>query len=224
MRWIVFLCAVYGAAQGPPGGSEPKAKAADYPVHAAAGTLEIGAEYMVHSFSGRGQTFVTGKYLVVEVALFPHGKTIGLQQSFFSLRLNGKKQTIAPQAPGFVAASLKYPDWDNQRRLEGYGGMGDTGVILGRPAPAERFPGDPNARSRLPNPPRAPEPDQRSGIDKPDQPTADQVALETALPEGSFKTPASGFLYFPYSGKTKSIKSLELRYAGPEGGATLRLR
>ncbi len=36
--------------------------------------------------------------------------------------------------------------------------------------------------------------------------------IRTALPEGSFKGPVSGFLYFPWKGKPKSIKKLDLLY------------
>ena len=226
MRWTVLLWAALAAAQAPaPRGTGPKPRAADYPAHTQAGQLAIGAEYMVHSFSGSGQTFVAEKFLVVEVALYPpRGATITVQAGHFALRVNGKKQAILAQAPGFVAASLKYPDWEYRPRLEGYGGAGNAGVILGRPAPTERFPGDPNARNRLPAPPRAPEPDNPSGADRPPQVTADEVAVESSLPEGPSRGPVSGYLYFPYTGKTRSIKSLELDYTGPEGEAALKLR
>jgi hypothetical protein len=128
-----------------------------------------------------------------------------------------------PQAPGFVAASLKYPDWDQERRLEGYGGIGNAGVILGRPRPTERFPGDPTARTPLPPAPRAPEPEDPGGIDRQPPPSVDVVAVESALPEGPAPGPVSGFLYFAYKGKVKSIKSVDLQYSGPDGEAALKL-
>jgi hypothetical protein len=206
-----------------PGGSEPRANAADYPAHSQAGKLAIGAEYTVHSFSGSGHTFVAEKYLVVEVALYPPpGVEVLVAESRFGLRVNGKKRPLEAQSAFFVAASLKYPDWEQSRSVEGWGGSGDTGVILGRPAPTERWPGDP--RGRIPRPPpRAPKPEDRSGIEHTPEKTADQVAVEAALPEGPTRRPVSGFLYFPYSGKTKGIKTLELLYLGPEGETALKL-
>ena len=91
-------------------------------------------------------------------------------------------------------------------------------MILGRPVPVERFPGDPTARRRLP--PRAPEPEDRSGAEKTPEPKAEEVVVETALPEGTQRLPVSGYLYFAYKGK---VKSVELIYDGPEGHAALRL-
>lgn len=196
-------------------GTVPKTRPEDYPAHAAAGKLRLGADYTVHSFSARGRTFVADAYLVVEVALYaPRGEEVMVSTSRWTLCVNGKKQPLAPQAPQFVAASLKYPDWQNTRTLEAQAGP----VILGRPVPVERFPGDPTARRRLP--PRAPEPEDPSGAEKTPEPKAEEVVVETALPEGTQRLPVSGYLYFAYRGK---VKSVELIYDGPEGRAALRL-
>src|SRR3989442_1674390 len=93
------------------GGTEPKQKAADYPAHVTLDNTSIGAEYLVHSFSGHNQTFITADYLVIEVAVFPgRNEPVEIGTQTFALRLNGRKQAISPDAPGFVAASLKYPD------------------------------------------------------------------------------------------------------------------
>ncbi|HEY3031744.1 MAG TPA: hypothetical protein VGJ68_16415 [Bradyrhizobium sp.] len=207
-------------------GAEPKAKAADYPAHSAVGGLEIGAEYMVHSFSGHGQTFIAKDYLTVEVALYTRGADrLELSQGQFTLRLNGRKQMLLPQAPTFVAASLKYPDWEYNRSAEVYAGAGNTGVTIGRPPTVERFPGDPRpGQQRLPRPPQAPEPEDRSGVDKQPPAKAEDVAVAVALPEGDVKPPVSGYLYFAWKGKTTSIKSVELMYTGPAGAVTLKLQ
>lgn len=204
--------------------TEPKQKTADYPAHGACDKLAIGAEYLVRSFSGHNQSFVTKDYLVVEVALFPvAGSRLSVENGQFALRLNGKKQTILPQAPGFVAASLKYPDWENRRSAVATVGAGNGEVIVGAPERVERFPGDPRPRqTRLPNPPKAPEED-RSGLEKEPAARADEVAVESALEEGEISGARSGYLYFPYKGKTKGIKSLELIYQGPAGAVTVRL-
>jgi hypothetical protein len=44
-----------------------------------------------------------------------------------------------------------------------------------------------------------------------------------ALPEGKYAPPLAGLVFFPFRGKMKSIKSLELLYEGPAGKATLKL-
>src|ERR1019366_1926194 len=75
-------------------GTTPKASAQDYPVRAKLENLSIGAEY-----------------LVAEVALFPaNGQSLLVNAGHFTLRVNGRKQALSPQAPEFVANSLKYPE------------------------------------------------------------------------------------------------------------------
>jgi hypothetical protein len=131
----------------------------------------------------------------------------------FSLRVNGRKQALSPQAPEFVAASLKYPDTDCGRQAVAALGP----VVLGAPRPVERFPGDPNAQTtRLPQ-------DDSSGIDKPPPVKPEELAVQAALPEGEHHGPASGFLYFLYRGKLSHILSLELIFASPAGDSTLPL-
>ncbi len=139
----------------------------------------------------------------------------------FRLRVNNKKQTLYSQTPGMVAASLKYPDWHERRGLEGSAGAGNAGVILG--TPSSRFPGDSRDRRRLPAPPRAPEEENRSGIERAPETKAEDAVVGAALPEGPQRGPVAGCLYFPYDGKLKSLKTLELLYEGPRGTASLRL-
>lgn len=214
---LVLIAAAPALAEG----TTPRKKAADYPVREKLETLEIGAEYLVHSFSGHNQTFVTSDYLVVEVALYPAGGERPLVASGqFTLRINGKKSALLPQAPGMAAASLKYPDWENRPSLTAAAGP----VIIGRPAPVERFPGDPRpGQTRLPAPPRAPEPENPSGMERESPVRAEELVVECALPEGIAKGPVSGYLYFPHKGKVSSIRSLELIYTGTAGNTTLKL-
>ncbi len=201
--------------------SDPKPKATDYPAHSEAGKLALGAEYMVHSFSGGGQMFVTDDYLVVEVAIYPpSGTTYEVNAGRFSLRINGAKRTIPPQAPSFVAASLKYPDWEQRPRAIAQAGP----VIIGAPPTVGRFPGDPTPRqTRLPDPPRAPEPENRSGVEREPPKTGEEVVVESALPGGPRGTPVAGNLYFAYKGKVEKIRKLELLHQGPEGASALQL-
>ncbi len=203
--------------------TDPKQKAADYPVHAVAGTVSVGAEYMVRSYQGRNHTFVTNDYLVVLVAVYPPKfQKIPVSLDQFTLRVNGK--TVHAQMTSFVAASVKYPDWGRDRRVTAAGGLGDVGVILG-PTPAPRFPGDPTpTRDRLPRPPRAPDDGRPGGVDPPEPVQPEEIIVTYALPEGECSVPVSGYVYFPYRKKTKSIRSLDLVYNGPDGSATVRLQ
>jgi hypothetical protein len=220
----VLLAAAPLAAQGPYG-TTPKPKVTDYPVHGQAGVVSMGAEYLVRSVPVGDQTLIVPDYLVVEVALYPPaGRPLAVSSGEFTLRLNGKKQVLHAQAPGFVAASLKYPDWEQRPTVVGYGGIGNAGVILGRPEQVERFPGDPRpTQTRLPRPPTAPAPEDPSGLPKPEARPPEDAVNQTALPSGQVRGPVSGFLYFAFKGKPKSVKTLELLYVGPAGNATLRL-
>jgi hypothetical protein len=216
MRYTLFLCAsALAFAQG----TTPKPTPAEYPVYANAGNLVVGAEFMVHSFSQGEQTFIARDYLVVEVALFPpKGEIAGVEPAKFSLRINGRKTVLMPQTPAMVAASLNHREWQERPGATADIGMGGVGVGLGHPRQATPFPGAP-PEQRLPKPPRAPDADNPSGVVK-EEVKPEELVVRTALPEGGHRGAVSGFLYFAYTGKTSSIKSLELLYEG----AVLKLR
>jgi hypothetical protein len=203
---------------------QPRAKAANYPAHAELKALSIGADFLVHTFSGKGQSFFVPDYLVIEVAIYPvPGSRPLVAHSHFTLKINGK-QPILPQPPQFVAASLKYEDWERRPTVVAEAGVGDAGVILGRRQPTSRFPGDRRpTQDRLPKPPRAP--DSSSGVEKQEEVRAEEICVEQALPEGVAAGPWRGYIYFPHKGKVKDIKKLELVYSGLEGHTgTLKLR
>lgn len=209
MRWTLLLaCASAALAQS---GTDPKPRAEDYEVHGRSKDVAIGAEFMIHSFSGKDQTYIAKDFLVVEVALYPpKDSSIQVNGGRFALRINGKKQVMPPVQPQMVAASLQHPEWQWQTgpRLEGGGGLDNAGVILGRPRPTQ-VPGGQEPRG--PTQPRAPV-DRPGGIEPEPRAPAHELVVQTALPQGSYKGPVSGFLYFPYKGKTTSIKSLDLLY------------
>jgi len=215
MRCLLLLCAAsLACAQG----TTPKSTPEDYPAHATVGTVPVGAEFMVHSFSRGEQMFIAPDYLVVEVALFPpKGQTVRVEPLQFSLRINGKKALLLPQAPDSVAASLHHPEWQQGPRMDAGIGMGGIGVGTGQPRQTAPFPG--GTTSRLPQPPRAPDADNPAGIER-ETVKPEQLLVETALPGGDHRGPVSGFLYFAYRGKIGSIKSLELLFEG----AVLKLR
>jgi hypothetical protein len=216
MRWILWMgCAALAFGQV---GTQPKPKAEEYELHARAGRVELGAEFMVHSFSGPGQTFIVKDYLVVEVALYPEkGLSVHADHSDFALRVNGKPRVIPSMPPTAVVAAIENPQmYGGGPRLDGGAGVG--GVILGIPGTGGRQ-GGPDGRP-VPAPPRAPDPNAPPGVDPPEQVSPNELLVRTALPAGDFKGPVSGFLYFPYRGKTSSIKSLELLY----GDTVLKVR
>lgn len=205
-------------------GTQAKQKPANYPVHSQAGEIGLGAEYLVHSFSGGGNTFIAPDYLVIEVALFPPpGQALSVASEQFTLRMNAKKAILYPQAPGMVAASLKYPDWEMRPGVETSVGLGDAGVVIGRPRTVGRFPGDRrDPTTRAPQQPKVP-PQTPAGVEKQPAMTAAEVAADAALPAGEFRGPVSGYVYFHYQGKTTSIRSLELIWRHGAGSITLPL-
>jgi hypothetical protein len=124
---------------------------------------------------------------------------------------------LMPASAFMVAGTLRYPEWQTGPRLEGSVGSGPVDIVLGRPSPT-RIPGGP--QSRLPTPPRVPEADPPGGVQREPPVKAEDLLIQTALPEGEIARPVSGFLYFPYKGKAGSIKKVELLW----GDAVLKLR
>lgn len=218
---LTLLCWRVLAAESP-----PKTSPGDYGVQAQLKDAVLAADYNIRTLFAAGGPVAVADYLVVDVALFPvKGASLAVTASQFTLRLNGKKAALLAQTPGMVAASLKYPDWDQPRSLEARGSLGDAGVILGRPRASERFPGDSRpGRTRLPAPPRAPVPEDRSGIDRPPPVEPAEAVVEEALPEDLYRGPRHGSLFFHYKGKISNLKKVELLYDGPAGKAVLRLR
>ena len=200
----------------------PRSKASDYPAHAALPGMEIGAEYLVHSIPVKNRMYFSKEYLVVDVAVFPatKGGPVSISARRFTLKINGGKMVLDTDSPGTVAASLKYPDWEQRRAVTAQAGP----VIFGAPPAVGRFPGDPRpTQGRLPPAPRVPEqPDPSSEPKQSDLPIDQQIA-QIALPEGSFNEYAKGCLFFRFTGKTKSIRSLELVYDTGDKGSKVAL-
>lgn len=192
----------------------PRTKASDYPRRIALSSLEIGAEYLVHSIPGPNGGYFAKDYLVVEVAVFPAAKNaVKISSGQFTLRINNKA-TLVTQASGAVASSIKYPDWEQRRNMSAQAGP----LIFGPPA-VGRFPGDPTQPRPLPSP--VPEQTDAAGVKAPDLPIETAVA-QAALPEGLISEHVKGCLFFRFNGKLKSIKSLELIYEQP-GAASARI-
>ncbi len=175
---------------------EVRKSAEEYPAHTSVADMNVGVEYMVTTFSAEGQTFTIDDHLILEIGIFPRAES-KVDVRRFTLRINGKREVFA-QIPGMVAASVKYPDWTQKPTLEAAAGP----IIVGRPQSPGRFPGDP----RTPLPRRQPMENEspRGQIDYGD------LITKSALPEGLKNKPLAGLIYFPYDGKLKSIRTVEL--------------
>lgn len=211
-----FLPLLYAAGLLFAQGTETKRTAGEYEVHGQSKTGEIGAEYMVHSFSRGEQMFIAKDYLVVEVAIFPpKGTEYEVLHTDFSLRINGKQEVLHAVEPTMVAADMEHPEHQTEREgphVQATAGTNEGGVSVGgppvnpNPFPGSQAPGTPHY------PPVEIPRDNPSGVTKePLNPT--EVLMQTALMEGPHRAPTSGFLYFPYRHKMSSLKSLELIYA-----------
>jgi hypothetical protein len=215
VRWtLVFLCAT-GCASGllAQGGTDPKPKADDYEEHGQARSAAIGAEFMIHSFSGQGVTYLAPDYLVVEVALYPaKGTEIEVRAGAFALRLNGKKAAILPAAVTMVATDLQHPEWRDSPGLQVGAGTAEGGVVLGAPRQTP-VPGQPRSGTPTGTPmPGSDEDPIGGGAPRAPRVTAQDLLMATALPEGKHHTAVSGYLYFPYRGKAGSLKTVELLF------------
>lgn len=213
MRYLAVLClSGLACAQG----TDPKPKVEEYEVHSAAKGVAVGAEYMVYSVSGQGTTIIVDDHLVVEVALFPpKGKTVVSGAYEFQLRVDGK--TLRPVTPQIVVMATQRRDLYTPRGVQATTQTGDDTIIVGGPSrPLPPFGGG----RRTPAPPRAPEPDLRDRAPRPEPVRADELIAASALPEGEFKSPVSGYVYFPFTGKASKIKRVDLLY----GDAVLRLK
>ena len=203
----------------------PRSKASDYPAHAQLPAFEIGAEYLVHSIPSEKGEYWAKDYLVVEVAVFPAARNnVTVSSGQFRLRVNGKKAVLLTESPGTVAAALKYPDWETRPNLTASAGIGDAGVILGAPPAVGRFPGD--NRGAPPHPvPTNPSDQDGYSVTRDQGPPIEKAVEYAALPEGRFNEPVKGCIFFRFSGKLKSIKTLDLVYdpSADGAGATLAL-
>jgi hypothetical protein len=153
----------------------------------------------------------------VEIEVFPTNKDgVRISSAHFKLRINNKS-VLASQSAGMVAASLKYPDWEQHPNLTAQAGP----LVFGAPPAAGRFPGDPTQPRPLPTP-RVP--DQTGAEIEPqrDLPVEEAIA-KAALPEGPFAQPVKGCVFFRFEGKLKSIKSLDLMYDPGDAAAPAKI-
>lgn len=207
---LLVACAVVAAQE-----KEPRSKAADYRAHAHVANAEIGAEYLVHSIPAASGSYLAKEYLVIDVGVFPNSiDGVMVSSGQFTLRINHGKTVLYAQSPGMVAGSLKYPDWEQRPTVMAGAGVGDGTIVFGPPR-VGRFPGDPNSpQSPIPPVPRAP---QDNTVEQAPQMPVEEAIGRAALQEGQADRPVKGCLFFPFQGKTKSIRSLELEYEAAGG-------
>src|ERR1700722_8126668 len=180
----------------------PRATPADYQAHAPAGALTVAAEFTGHSVPTPDAILSTEDYIVVEVALFgPAGARAKLSYQDFSLRLNGKKAPLPAQPNTFVFKTLKDPEWAPPEKV-----ASKSKTSIGG--------GGQNGTSSTPAPVHIPIELER---------TMALRVQKASLPEGDPPPPEAGLLFFQHRGKTESIRSIELIYAGPAGKTTLAL-
>ncbi len=210
---LLLLVSAYAAAQ-----NEPSRKVDEYPAHISTQAFDLGAEFLVHSIPAERGALYADSYLVVEAAIYPKTPAVNIAAWNFRLEINHKKTLLFPQSAGIVAASLKYPDWEEHPTFIATGGIGDGQVMIGRPPLQPRFPGDNRPyEGRRPLPPRQGDPAEAPR-------PVDEVVANAALPEGDLHTPQKGLLYFAFSGKIKSIHSVVLLYESGRESVRLRLR
>jgi len=203
----------------------PRTQPQHFPLQAKAGTLTLAAEYLVRGLPGDTEVFFVRDYLVVEIAFFPApGSRQAIRNTAFTLILNKDKTPLLPATPQMVAAALKYEDWTDRPTLQTSVSSDGGTILIGGPQRTPRFPNDPTvATDPTRTPPRVETNPDRSGIERPKE-AAPEAAVAYALPEEPFSAPIRGYLYFPYSGKTKSIKKAVLLFRGEQGEATLNLK
>ncbi|HLH42069.1 MAG TPA: hypothetical protein VKV74_03710 [Bryobacteraceae bacterium] len=188
-----------------PGALPPRSAPSDYPSQAQAGAITIAAEFKGHFVPTLDGTLTTEDYIVVEAALFgAPGAKIRLSVDDFSLRVNNKKNPLASQPYGAVAASLTDPDWEpptppESKNKTSFGGGGGGGGQNDPPPP----------------PPRPPVETRRAWLAR---------TAKVSMAEGERPLPQAGLIFFPYRGQSKGIDSLELIYKGPAGRVTLDLQ
>lgn len=184
-----------------PQGLAPRSSPSDYPAQAKLGAITLAAEFAGHGVPTPDGPLSTENYVVVEVAFFgPAGTRLPISFNDFSLRINGKKNPTSSESYERVGTSVKDPEWAPPPQKEEKSG-GAAGLLGG---------GD--ATDKIP--PRPPAELRRSWA---------QRVKKAALADGERPLPQDGLLYFSYGGKTESIRSLELVYAGAAGKAELRL-
>ena len=144
--------------------------------------------------------------MAIEVAFYgPPDSKLVLSADDFTLRVNGKKP-LAEQSFEDTLRSLRDPDWippdsssSGDSKKTSVSGSGGGSKDLTAPPP--------------PPPPMPPELRRAMAV---------RVRRDSMM-VGERALPQAGLLFFSYSGRTESLKSIQLIYNGPAGKATIPL-
>jgi len=178
----------------------PRATPSDYLSQVKVGQYTLAAEFKGHSIPNDQGPLVSEEYVVVEVAFFgAPGAKLVLSPEHFSLRLNGKKNTIPSRHFGLVLGSVKDPEQEPTKAKS----KSKTNI-----GGSEREPGEPEAPVKIPLE------TQRAWA---------QRVQQAVLPEGERPLPQAGVVFFPHRGKTQGLRAVELVYNGPAGEASVAL-
>ena len=189
-------------------GLPPRAAPSDYPTQAKLGVITLAAEFAGHGLPTPDGPLSTDSYVVVEVAFFgPAGTRLPISFNDFSLRINNKKSATPGEPYERVGPSAKDPEWTPPEKPEKGGG----GILSGGGGGGGGGGGNDSSKE----PPRPPAELRRAWA---------QRVRKAALADGERALPQDGLLYFSYGGNAKSIRSLQLIYAGAAGKATLDLQ
>jgi hypothetical protein len=183
-------------------GMPPRAAPTDYQVQAKVGTVMLAADFDGHAVPTLEAAYSSEEFVVVELAFFgePNAR-LKLSIEDFTLKINDRKAPYTSQPFGYLARSLKDPEWqppDADKEKE----KSKTSIN-----------GSGNDSSSAP-PPKMPLELRR---------VMELRVRQSVLPEGDRALPVAGLIFFQYRGKEQNIKSMELVYNGPAGTVSLPL-
>ena len=198
---VVSSAAGFGIQQAHGQGLPARVAPSDYQTQVKVGTVTLAAEFAGHGVPTEQGAFTTEDFVVVEAGLYgPAGARLFLDAENFSLRINGKKNTISTEPAERVFSSLRDPEWTPPETEK----KSKTSL------------GGNNQEGNTPPPPvKIPIELQRS---------MSQKTLKAAFPAGDRPLPQAGLLFFPYRGKAEKINSVELYYDGPAGKTSVTLQ
>jgi hypothetical protein len=182
-------------------GMPPRTAPADYQFQAKVGTVTLAADFDGHAVPTLEAAYSSEEYIVVELAFFGEPNAhLKLSIEDFTLKINDRKAPYTSQPFGYLARSLKDPEWqppeeDKEKKsktsLNGSGGNDSS-------APPPKMPLELRRVMEL-------------------------RVHQSVLPEGDRALPVAGLIFFQYRGKEQNIKSMELVYNGPAGTVSMPL-
>jgi len=221
--FVIFLAAAGCMLSAPDSGVSPRAKSSDYPVHGSvktpAGELVIGATIVPpDQVRKMFAADIAQDYIVVEVALYPEGKSIETSYYDFGLKIGDRFAHADSPADAALPWNEKGPETrsGNQKVYVGE----EAGVVYSRtndPYYGKRSGVGTYEGTTVSNIP----PPQSQAPAGPDRRAIEERLREKALPEGRTAKPVAGYLYFPHYSKKRKGEALELQYT--KDGAELNL-